>query len=59
MKSSLQHLFVLDALDHWCRYLSHFEVPYEHVTLEASGKSQPSSLRQLVPTIELLSILLP
>jgi IMP and pyridine-specific 5'-nucleotidase len=53
MKSMLQHSFVLDALETTgADTFSHFEVLIEeHRTMEAEGKSQPSSLRQLVPTI--------
>jgi IMP and pyridine-specific 5'-nucleotidase len=53
MKSMLQHSFVLDALETTgADTFSHFELLIEeHRTMEAEGKSQPSSLRQLVPTI--------
>lgn len=57
----LQHSFVLDALETTgADTFSHFEVLIEeHRTMEADGKSQPSSLRQLVPTIGMFHTPLP
>jgi IMP and pyridine-specific 5'-nucleotidase len=61
MKSMLQHSFVLDALETTgADTFSHFEVLIEeHRTMEAEGNSQPSSLKQLVPTIGMFHTPLP